>query len=73
MTVDATTRVWSTEVTFTGAADSTGTQRFKFDVYGNWTENYGDTEADGIADKGVPKTSISLALASTRWLSKRVI
>ena len=55
MTVDATTRVWSTEVTFTGAADSTGTQRFKFDVYGNWTENYGDTEADGIADKGSTK------------------
>ncbi len=55
MTVDTTTRVWSTEVTFTGAADSTGAQRFKFDVYGNWTENYGDTEADGIADKNSTK------------------
>ncbi|GAB3215538.1 alpha amylase C-terminal domain-containing protein [Pseudaeromonas pectinilytica] len=54
MTVDA-NRVWSADVTFTGAGDATGTQRFKFDVYGNWTENYGDTEADGIADKGSAK------------------
>ena len=55
MTVDPVTRVWSTEVTLTGAGDSTGTQRFKFDVKGDWTENYGDTEADGIADKGSSK------------------
>ena len=54
MTVDA-NRVWSADVTFTGAGDATGVQRFKFDVYGNWTENYGDTEADGIADKGSTK------------------
>lgn len=55
MTVDPTTRVWSADVTFTGAGDTTGTQRFKFDVYGNWTENYGDTDANGIADKNSSK------------------
>ena len=54
MTVDA-NRVWSADVTFTGAGDANGAQRFKFDVYGNWTESYGDTEADGIADKGSAK------------------
>jgi alpha-amylase len=25
-------------------------ERFKFDVYGNWVENYGDNNNDGIAD-----------------------
>lgn len=50
MTVDTKTRVWSATVTFTGAADSTGSQRFKFDVKGDWTQNYGDTNKDGIAD-----------------------
>lgn len=38
-------------VTFTGAGDTTGAQRFKFDVYGNWTENHGDTGADGVLDQ----------------------
>lgn len=54
MAVDA-NRVWTTTVTFTGAGDATAAQRFKFDVYGNWTENYGDNEGDGIADKGSTK------------------
>ncbi|QFI53404.1 alpha amylase C-terminal domain-containing protein [Aeromonas simiae] len=54
MTVDA-NRVWSATVTLTGAGDATGAQRFKFDVFGNWTENYGDNEGDGIADKGSTK------------------
>ncbi|MDO2949431.1 alpha amylase C-terminal domain-containing protein [Aeromonas simiae] len=48
-------RVWSAIVTFSGAGDTTGAQRFKFDVFGNWTENYGDNEGDGIADKGSQK------------------
>lgn len=51
MSVDSQTRVWSLIVNFTGTADSAGAQRFKFDVAGNWLENYGDNEGDGIADK----------------------
>lgn len=51
MQVDA-NRIWSAIVNFTGAGDTSGAQRFKFDVFGNWTENYGDNEGDGIADKG---------------------
>ncbi|MFM1707124.1 alpha amylase C-terminal domain-containing protein [Aeromonas salmonicida] len=45
-------RIWSAIINFTGAGDTSGAQRFKFDVFGNWTENYGDNEGDGIADKG---------------------
>ncbi len=41
---------WQATVTFTGAGDSTGSQRFKFDVLGDWTKNYGDTNADGTAN-----------------------
>ena len=55
MTVDATTRVWSTVIDFTGKGDAGGAQRFKFDVYGNWTTNFGDNEADGKADSGNAK------------------
>ena len=51
MQVDA-NRIWSAIINFTGAGDTSGAQRFKFDVFGNWTENYGDNEGDGIADKG---------------------
>ncbi|WP_275919700.1 alpha amylase C-terminal domain-containing protein [Aeromonas sp. 2HA2] len=54
MQVDA-NRIWSAIVNFTGAGDTSGAQRFKFDVFGNWTENYGDNEGDGIADKGSSK------------------
>ena len=50
MTVDADTRVWSAEVDFTGAGDANGGQRFKFDAKGDWTQNYGDNESDGILD-----------------------
>lgn len=35
-----------TNVTFGGAS----TDRFKFDVFGDWTRNYGDTNNDGIAE-----------------------
>ena len=55
MTVDSSKRIWSTTVNFTGKGDGSGAQRFKFDVYGNWSENYGDTNADGIAEKGSSK------------------
>ena len=53
MTVDA-NRVWSATLTLTGNGDATGAQRLKFDVFGNWAENYGDNR-DGIADKGSNK------------------
>ena len=52
MTLDSSKRIWSTIVNFTGKGDGGGAQRFKFDVYGNWTESYGDTNADDIAEKG---------------------
>ena len=41
---------WQADVTFTGAGDATGSQRFKFDVKGDWTQNYGDTNKDGTAE-----------------------
>ncbi|MGL4205131.1 MAG: hypothetical protein ACRCRW_03220, partial [Aeromonadaceae bacterium] len=42
---------WQAEVVFTGKGDATGTQRFKFDVKGEWSENYGDSNKDGIAER----------------------
>ena len=42
---------WQTSVTFTGAGDSSGAQRFKFDTVGDWSTNYGDTNKDGVLDK----------------------
>lgn len=41
---------WQAGVTFTGAGDASGGQRFKFDVKGDWTQNYGDTNKDGVAE-----------------------
>jgi len=38
--------IWQIEVTF----GDTATERFKFDVQGDWSENYGDNNADGIAE-----------------------
>ncbi|MCB9078552.1 MAG: glucan 1,4-alpha-glucosidase [Anaerolineaceae bacterium] len=39
--------VWSIDVTFGSAAS----ERFKFDISGDWTLNFGDNEPDGIADQ----------------------
>lgn len=39
---------WQVEATFTAAA----TERFKFDVYGDWTQAYGDGNNDSVADSG---------------------
>ena len=41
---------WQASVTFTGSGDGNGGQRFKFDVKGDWTQNYGDTNKDGVAE-----------------------
>ncbi len=38
---------WMTTQHFNGAADD----RFKFDVYNNWTVNFGDTDKNGVADQ----------------------
>ena len=65
MTVDA-NRVWSATLTLTGNGDATGAQRFKFDVFGNWSENYGDNEGDGIADKGSSKDILVSGAGSYR-------
>ena len=42
---------WSANVTFTGAGDATGAQRFKIDRFGDWKENYGDNGQDGSLEK----------------------
>lgn len=39
---------WEIVASFTGTV--TGGHRFKFDVKGDWTVNFGDTNKDGIAD-----------------------
>lgn len=39
--------VWEIEVDFDGQAD----QRFKFDVAGDWSTNYGDTNNDGVLEQ----------------------
>ena len=46
MTCDAESGAWQARVTFGGP----GEHAFKFDVYGDWRNNYGDAEGDGIAD-----------------------
>lgn len=39
--------LWSTTV----IAPATGTQTFKFDIYANWATNFGDNNADGLAEQ----------------------
>jgi hypothetical protein len=40
--------LWTAEARFAGQPSP----RFKFDVTGDWSENYGDADRDGIADRG---------------------
>lgn len=42
---------WQATITFSGSGDSNGGQRFKFDVKGDWSQNYGDSNADGTANQ----------------------
>ena len=81
MTLDNATCTWSTVVDFTGQGDAGGAQRFKFDVYGNWQENYGDNGADGVADKnslkdiafsGVGQFMVSLTEDGLNYSIKKV-
>lgn len=46
MTLSAANK-WTTNVTF----PSSTTNRFKFDVHGDWTHNYGDNNGDKIAER----------------------
>ncbi|BBM01747.1 alpha amylase C-terminal domain-containing protein [Microbulbifer sp. GL-2] len=40
--------IWEIQVNFDGQSQ----QRFKFDVSGDWSENYGDNNADDILERG---------------------
>jgi alpha-amylase len=42
---------WQLTVEFSGNGDGSGEQRFKFDRFGDWTENYGDSNNDGTAEQ----------------------
>ena len=64
MTVDA-NRVWSATLTLTGNGDATGAQRFKFDVFGNWAENYGDNEGMASPTRAATRISWSAGRAPT--------
>ena len=44
--------LWSADVLFNGEGDGVAAQHFRFDVYGNGEQIYGDNEGDGIADPG---------------------
>lgn len=57
------TGVWEATVTFGSGTD----ERFKFDRYANWNENYGDTNADFIAEKS--GGDIFVAASSTYLIS----
>lgn len=39
--------IWETEATFSGASN----ERFKFDVFGDWSLNFGDNNNDGTAEQ----------------------
>lgn len=43
--------LWRVKVTFTGQSRD----RFKFDIYGDWTLNFGDDQGDFIADRVNPR------------------
>jgi len=43
---EVTPGVWQTDVNFDGQSN----QRFKFDVLGDWTQNYGDANGDGVLE-----------------------
>lgn len=53
---------WETTVAF-GAGT---TERFKFDVYGDWKTNFGDSNSDGIADAGGADIAVRAGAGSYR-------
>jgi len=71
--------VWEIQAVF----GSTAAERFKFDVYGNWSQNYGDNNADGIAELSGGNIAITQGagtftirfddLTRRYWISKQVV
>jgi len=55
---------WQASVTFTGSGDGNGGQRFKFDVKGDWTQNYGDTNKDGVAELRFNDQTLAYSLSA---------
>lgn len=54
--------VWETTATFGPGS----TERFKFDVNGNWSLNFGDNNADGIAEQSGDNIMITLGSGTYR-------
>lgn len=54
--------VWETEATFGSASN----ERFKFDVHGDWSLNFGDNNSDGIAEQGGNNIAISQGAGTYR-------
>ena len=57
---------WQIEATFAGASG----ERYKFDVYGDWSVNFGDANNDGIADQGAGDIAITQGAGTYRiWFN----
>ena len=50
---------WRLDLTLSGNGDANGGQRFKLDVTGNWSENYGDNGANKVLDRGGADIAVS--------------
>ncbi|TAA45208.1 CotH kinase family protein [Corallincola spongiicola] len=44
--------VWRITVNSDEATNASGDPRFKFDIYADWSHNYGDNDADGMVEEG---------------------
>lgn len=53
--------VWTGSASFSGSAND----RFKFDAYGDWISNWGDTNGDGIAELGGGDIAVTNAATYT--------
>jgi subtilisin family serine protease len=53
---------WEADVNF----GTTSTERFKFDVNGDWSNSYGDTQRDGIAEPGGADISVTQGAGTYR-------
>ncbi len=42
---------WTLDIAFDGSSDSSGSQRYKVDLYCDWSTNYGDNNSDGYLDQ----------------------
>ncbi len=46
------TNIWSITVNNDAATNASGEPRFKFDIFADWSENYGDDDGDGKLEQG---------------------